>query len=289
MKICVCIKQIFQTYAQSGKDPLHCFLSHEDRIPRINPHDEAAVALALKIAATRKEDATVSLITLGPPIDPKGLRRCLAMGADELWQINVPGNESASKKPDTWQKSTLLTQGIRHIGGDLVLCGKASLDNRNGQMGAFMAHGLGVPFVSGITTVESINGKGLLVHRNAGKGRREKIQCGLPAVLSVDGSAIPIPVPTHENQKKANRQVIHQMVLGAPRDLPRISSVEEFPPRPRPKEIRTPENQLNAFHRIQQLMTGSITEKKGRMVTGSPGTQVDEIMAFLTENKLLTR
>ena len=49
MKIIVCIKQICQTYAQTGEDVEKHYLSAEDQILRINPYDEAALEIALKL------------------------------------------------------------------------------------------------------------------------------------------------------------------------------------------------------------------------------------------------
>ena len=44
---------------------------------------------------------------------------------------------------------------------------------------------------------------------------------------------------------------------------------------------------LHAYERIMQLLTGSTVEKKGEILTGSPESQVDGIVAFLTANGFL--
>lgn len=287
MKICVCVKQIRQTYARTGMDADQLFIGENDRIVRINPYDEAGVMLAIKIASTRK-DVEVVLITLGPLIAEKGLRRCLAMGADVLWQVQVAESEKGDLCFDSWGKARLLARAVRHIGGDLIVCGKESFDSGNGQVGAFMAHELGIPFVSGIADA-GLKGSApsLRMERYMGKGRRETIECALPALLSVDLSASPPFLPTHENQKKAEQAKIHHMVLDASLTAPRVISVKKYPPCPRTKDVPVPDCDLSAFDRIKQLMAGSAVEKKGQLIKGSPSSQADAVFTFLEDNDFL--
>ena len=65
------------------------FLLEEDRINIVNPYDEIAVEEAIRVKEN-KEDGEVILVTLGDLIAEKALRRCFAMGADKLIQINHP-------------------------------------------------------------------------------------------------------------------------------------------------------------------------------------------------------
>ena len=46
MRIIVCVKQICHTYARTGMDPEKNFLAPDDKIYRVNPHDEVAMGLA---------------------------------------------------------------------------------------------------------------------------------------------------------------------------------------------------------------------------------------------------
>ena len=65
MKIIVCAKQIRHTYARTGTLPETHYISPEDSIYRIDPHDEAALELALGLKDQR-ENSTITLLTLGP-------------------------------------------------------------------------------------------------------------------------------------------------------------------------------------------------------------------------------
>ena len=120
-------------------DPEQHFIGPEDSIFRVNPYDEAALELALKIK-DQKGDVEIILLTLGPIIAETELRCCLALGADELFQIET------EEELDPWSKSKFLARASKDMNPDLILCGKESLDKQDGQVGAFMAHHLDIPF-----------------------------------------------------------------------------------------------------------------------------------------------
>src|SRR5512139_1785481 len=123
MKIVVCIKQISFIYARTGMDPATHFLSKEDRINVVNPYDEIAVEEAIRVKEN-KGDGEVILVTLGDLIAEKALRRCFAMGADRLIQINHP----SLSRLDSWGTSVVLAKAIDRLKPDLILCGKEALD-----------------------------------------------------------------------------------------------------------------------------------------------------------------
>ena len=145
MRIVVWVKQIRQIYARSGMDPERHFLNPEDAICRVNPYDEVALELALRLRDLQGGGEIIA-VTLGPIIAEAELRRCLAMGADALYQAEV------EEGLDPWVKSSIMARIVRELDARLVLCGKESLDRRNGQAGAFMAHHLGMPFVPGVSS-----------------------------------------------------------------------------------------------------------------------------------------
>lgn len=281
MRIIVCVKQICHTYARTGMDPEQNFLAPEDKIYRVNPYDEVAMELALRL----KEflgGGEIIILTLGPIIAEAELRRCLAMGADHLYQIDMNG------RMDPWRKSGLLARAIKDMEADLILCGRESLDNQNGQVGAFIAHYLGMPFVSAITDLTILEDKrSTKVKRSAGRGVREVIECSLPAVFSVDLGLHEPRLPAYEEKKQAQSLPIQK--LNYPEDMttPKIISAKIFPPRPRPKKVSTPDSRLEAYDRIQQLLIGSRVERKGVILRGSPESQVEGIISFLQEHDFL--
>lgn len=295
MKIIVCAKQIRHTYARTGISPESHFICPEDGVYRVNPHDEAALDLALRLK-DKHDNITVTLLTLGPMIAENEIRRCLATGADDLYQIKINGQPSSHSdpldQPDPWVKSDLMTRAVKELKGDLVLCGKESLDKGSGQLGALLAHRLDLPFVSAITdlTITDLSmdksGSTLQVQRSAGRGVREIIECRIPAVFSVDLGR-DLRLPKFAKRQWAEAYAPRHLDYGADVDAPKIVCTHRFQPRPRPKIVPAPDSRLQAYERIMQLLSGSKVEKKGEMLTGSPESQVDGIIAFLKANGFL--
>jgi electron transfer flavoprotein beta subunit len=290
MKIIVCAKQIRHTYARTGTSPESHYICPEDGVYRVNPHDEAALELALRLK-DQHENTSVVLLTLGPMIAEDALRRCMATGADDLYQIPVNGPAPLASdplnQPDPWVKSDLLARAVNRIRGDLVLCGKASLDKGSGQVGALLAHRLDRPYVSAITDLHmDPSGDALQVQRSAGRGVREIIECRLPAVLSVDLGP-DLRLPRFAERQWARTYIPRKLSLGADVDAPKVVCTRRFQPRPRPKIVPAPDSRLHAYERVMRLLTGSRVEKKGEMLTGSPESQVEGIIAFLKANGFL--
>ncbi|WP_373501597.1 hypothetical protein [Desulfococcus sp.] len=295
MKIIVCAKQIRHTYARTGTSPESHYICPEDGVYRVNPHDEAALELALRLK-DRHENTTVVLLTLGPMIAEDALRRCMAAGADDLYHIPANGPCASGEhspasdpldQPDPWVKSDLLARAANNIRGDLVLCGKASLDKGSGQVGALLAHRLDRPYVSAITDLQmDPSGGALQVQRSAGRGVREIIECRLPAVLSVDLGP-DLRLPRFAGRQWAGTYIPRQLALGEDVVAPKVVCTRRFQPRPRPKIVPAPDSRLQAYERVMRLLTGSRVEKKGEMLTGNPESQVEGIIAFLKANGFL--
>ncbi len=290
MHIIVCAKQIRHTYARTGTSPDTHYIEDWDGVYRVNPHDEAALELALRLKDAH-EGIIVSLLTMGPMIAEHELRRCLATGADNLYQIDGNHNHDPEQEPfdqpDPWEKSDRLARAAKTLKGDLVLCGKESLDKGNGQVGALVANRLGQPFVSAITDLKmEVSGDQVRVQRSAGRGVREIIACQLPAVFSVD-LGVDLRLPNLKRRQWAEAYPPRPVERDGESAPARLVCKHRFQPRPRPKLIPAPDSRQHAYDRIMQLLTGSTVEKKGEMLTGSPESQVEGILAFLKSNGFL--
>jgi electron transfer flavoprotein beta subunit len=277
MRIIVCIKQIRHTYARTGMDPEQYFLTPEDSIYRVNPYDELALELALQ-AKARQRDVKVILVTLGPVIAEAELRRCLALGADDLYRIETDG------ELDPWSKSGLLARAVKDIGADLILCGKESLDRQNGQVGAFMAHHLGLPFLSAIVDLTIEDKTKAAVRRTADRGVREVVECPLPAVFSVEMGSYEPSLPTYQAMERARSAGIKALSYTDEVLTIKTMTTRIFSPRPRPKKTPAPDSEAEAFNRIDRLLMDSRIEKKGTILEDDPESQVNGILSFLEEH-----
>ena len=288
MKIVVCVKQIHYIYARTGRDPETQFIAEEDRIDIVNPYDELAVEEAIRIKE-KLGDGEVILVTLGELIAEKALKRCLAMGADRLIQINDP----SFGKLDPWGSSVVLARALERLEPDLVFCGKEALDENGGQVGAYIADLLGLPYVSCVVKLDLFfHEKKVRIHRALGKGDKEVVESEIPALFSVEKGLNEPRYPTLPNLLWALDQKTEcwdRELLGLQISdfQPMTEVVDVHYPRPRPKRIAAPDSHLNGFERTLCLLAGSRTEKKGSVLEGPPGAMASEIVQFLIESGII--
>jgi len=284
MNIIVCLKPIRHIYARTGSDLSVNYLAPEDVICRVNPYDEAALSQAIKVKDLNGA-SKVTVLTLGPLFAENELNRSLALGVDNFIQIDTG---QSSEQLESRQKAGLLARAVRETGADLVFCGKESLDRGNGQVGAFLANFLDLPFISSILEVAVVEDTGRVrASRKAGGGKREVYECDLPAVMSVDLCPNQPLLPTVQHKSRAGQLPVQKLNYADQIIQSKTSSVRVFPPNPHPKKISAPKSTLPSFKRIRELLEGSQIEKKGTMLTGSAESQVNAIISFLQERGLL--
>jgi electron transfer flavoprotein beta subunit len=288
MKIVVCVKQIDLIYARTGIDPASHFISEEDRIRMVNPYDELAVEEAIRIKESLK-DGQVILVALGDLFAEKALKRCLAMGADRLIQVNDPSFVNL----DPWGSAVVLARAIKKLEPDLILCGKEALDDNGGQVGAYVSELLGFPYISSVVKVSLFLREGKArVHCALGKGDKEVVESGIPVLLSVEKGLNEPRYPTLPNLLWALNQEIEcwdrEFLALQNRDFQPMTEVVQVDyPRPRPKSIAAPASHLNGFERVLWLLSGSRTERKGSLVEGPPEAMASEIIRFLMEKGIM--
>ncbi|SDJ94102.1 electron transfer flavoprotein subunit beta/FixA family protein [Natronincola ferrireducens] len=177
MKIIVCAKQVPDT-TEVRIDPVKGTLIR-DGVPSIlNPDDKNALEEALKIKE-KQPDATVTILSMGPPQAEDALREALAMGADRA--ILLSDREFAGA--DTWATSATLAAAIKKIGDyDLIFCGRQAIDGDTAQVGPQIAERLDLPQVTYVEKL-TIHRDKLEVHRALEDGY-EIIEMKLPALLT---------------------------------------------------------------------------------------------------------
>lgn len=148
MDIIVCIKQVPDT-TEVKIDPKTGRLIREGVPSIINPEDKNAIEEALRIK--EKNNAHITILTMGPPQAEDALREALAMGADEailLSDIKFAGS-------DTWATANALAAGVKTIGKyDLILCGRQAIDGDTAQVGPQLAEALELPQITYAQKIE---------------------------------------------------------------------------------------------------------------------------------------
>lgn len=182
MNIVVCIKKIPDPEIPPVKFKLDTeamrVLPPEGIPPVINPYDEQAVELALRIK--EKRGGRVTVLTIDEEASPSIVKHALAMGADEGYILS----DSAFSGSDSFSIAHILAQAIKKIGHvDLVLCGRQAADWDEGIVGSLLAEKLGYSIVTLAESIELSDGN-IKVKRTLLDGYQE-FAVSLPAVVTV--------------------------------------------------------------------------------------------------------
>jgi electron transfer flavoprotein beta subunit len=288
MKIIVCLKEVIDPALNIDFSLTNRVVFRQGLPLKLNPSDAAALALALSIKNASK-DVEITLVSIGPEKVASYLRNGLASGADKAVRIWDEGFSELSP----YQKARLLTQAVRLLGADLVLTGSRSLDTAHGQVGSFMAGWLGLPCVGEVVNAElDAKHNNITLIKDLGRGQREKIQCPLPAVITIKGDG-KLPYATLD---KLIESKYSEITLYSPTDLAITESLIKSDPThvtdlvfPRPAPLKVPplDSSLPAFYRILQLLAGGIAKRKGRRLEGSSEALAEQLFQLLKETGVL--
>ncbi len=180
----VLTKQVPDTKAVTAKAMKDDGTVNRAALPAIfNPEDLHALEEALMIKD--QYGGTVTVITMGPPNACNILRDAYERGADRC--ILVSDRRAAAS--DTLATSYILSCAVRKVGDfDIVLCGRQAIDGDTAQVGPQAAEKLGIPQITYLEELVSLNNNHIVVRRNVGNGW-ELVQSKLPVLITVIDSA----------------------------------------------------------------------------------------------------
>jgi len=147
MNTIVCIKQILDPEIPPAKFRLDSesmrVIPPEGIPPVINPYDEQAVELALRLKD--KHGGKITAVTIGSDAAASIVKHALAMGADE----GIVLADKVFEGSDSFATAYILTKAIQKIGDyGLVFCGRQAADWDEGLVGSIIAENLGLPLVT---------------------------------------------------------------------------------------------------------------------------------------------
>lgn len=182
MNIIVCIKMIQDPEIPPAKFKIneHSFevIPPEGIPPVINPYDEQAVELSLRLK--ERHGGRVTVLSAGEKSSLKAIKHALAMGADE----GVLLCDEAFKVSDSYALAYILSLAVKKIASfDLVMCGRQAADWDEGLVGSFLAAELGMPLVTLAYEVSPADGK--LTIKRATLDGYQIFSVALPAVITV--------------------------------------------------------------------------------------------------------
>lgn len=138
LKIAVLIKQVPDA-EEIFIDPVKFTLNRSEARGVINPADDHAMEAALQIKD--RNDAEITVITMGPPAAEQALIECMGKGGDK----GVLITDRAFAAADTYATSLTLAAAIRKIGHfDILFAGESTTDSGTGHVGPGVAEFMGV-------------------------------------------------------------------------------------------------------------------------------------------------
>jgi electron transfer flavoprotein beta subunit len=238
MNIAVLIKMVPDTESKlevnDGK------LSDQNFKYMVNPYDEFAVEQAVQFKET--EGGKVTLLTLfseDNSVDTD-LRKMLAIGADEI--IALRQNEYKGDKP--LANAKILSDAIKELEIDLILCGIQGIDYYQAATGTMVAQMLDIPNISGVTKLEYNNGT--LKAKRQIEGGLQTIETSTPALITCQKDMNKVRFPALKDIMMSKRKPFTNKT---------VESVES-------NDIKTSESSLPPARDGGEIIEGETAEEK---------------------------
>jgi electron transfer flavoprotein beta subunit len=172
----------------------------------LDPGDEYAVEAALQLVG--EHGGEVTLVSMGPEVAMSAIRKGLSMGAHQGILVSDPSLRGA----DALVTAKVLEAAVRRNPFDLVLAGVESTDGYTGTLPMTVAELLGIPSATFARTVEVSDGM-LRIERQT-EGGFDVVECPLPALATVTGSAADPRYPTLKGIMSAKQKPVDQVSIG---------------------------------------------------------------------------
>lgn len=232
MNTVVCIKQVVDTEAEKRLQTGDWRLDRTvDAI--LNPYDEYAVEAAIQLREELGGEVTV--LCMGPDAAEEAVRKALAMGADKAVMVT----DSALEGSDAQGTAYALSQALKTLEFDLVLCGVMSTDAQTGLVPAALAELLDLPVLGNASRLEA-TGDTLKVNRQTDEGYIA-YECPMPAVVAVAKGINEPRYPSIKGIMGAKKKPLATMsaadvgidaaAVGSAGALTRVLAATQVPPR----------------------------------------------------------
>ena len=172
MKILVCISHVPDTTSKINFVDGDTVFDKNGVKFVINPNDEFGLTRAVWFQ--QKQQAEVTVITVGDTSCEPTLRKCLAIGADKAVRIDL-------NPTDGFQVAQQLSAHCKVENYDLIIAGRESIDYNGAMVPGMVSALLGYNFVTNCMALE-IDGNSVKASREIDEGI-ESVSCQLPVVI----------------------------------------------------------------------------------------------------------
>ena len=198
MNIAVLIKMVPDT--ESKLEVNDGTLSDQNFKYMVNPYDEFAVEQAVQFKESEGGKVTLlSLFSEDNSIDTD-LRKMLAIGADEI--VVLRQNGYRGDKP--LANAKILSDAIKELEIDLVLCGIQGIDYYQAATGTMVAQMLDIPNISGVTELEY--NSGTLKAKRQIEGGLQTIETSTPALVTCQKDMTKVRFPALKDIMMSKRK-----------------------------------------------------------------------------------
>ncbi|MGY9073368.1 MAG: electron transfer flavoprotein subunit beta/FixA family protein [Acidimicrobiales bacterium] len=204
MKVVVCVKQVPDPALPGELDPATNTLMRGDLI--LDESDSYGVEMALQLVEAAG-GGQVSLVSMAPNSEVKGLRTALAMGAEDAVLISDP----ALGGTDALGTAKVLGAAIARMEPDLVLAGVESSDGYTGTVPEMIAGVLDIPSITFAKQV-AVDGSTVKVQRQTELGF-DDVECPTPALVSVTAGVVEPRYPSFKGIMAAKKKPVEELTL----------------------------------------------------------------------------
>lgn len=192
MRIVVLIKEVPDSAAKPSLNIETGLTVRQETDNAIDEINERALEAALRLAE-KSENSEVALLSLSPASGEAVLRRGLAIGADSATHICDPLLVGA----DLGLTARALSASLQTTEFDLLIAGNSSSDSGTGAIPFMLSEILGIPCVTGLSSLEHVDSQSFLATRNT-ETNVETLKVAYPAIVTITES---FPECRHPNFK----------------------------------------------------------------------------------------
>ena len=222
MNIAVLIKMVPDT--ESKLEVNDGALSDQNFKYMVNPYDEFAVEQAVQFKEAEGGKVTLlSLFSEDSSIDTD-LRKMLAIGADEI--VVLRQNGYRGDKP--LANAKVLSDAIKELDVDLVLCGIQGIDYYQAATGTMVAQMLGMPNISGVTNLEYDSGT--LKAKRQIEGGLQTVETPTPAVVTCQKDMNKVRFPALKDIMMSKRKPFENKSVDSIDSNDVVTSESSLPP-----------------------------------------------------------
>jgi electron transfer flavoprotein beta subunit len=164
----------------------------------LNPYCEWAIETALSLKEIT--NATLTVLTMGPPAAKNALIRSLALGADSATLLTDKKFAGSDCRATAYVLACAITTINSNV--DIIITGKQAIDGDTAQVPAELSVFLDMPFIPDVISIESSE-KGAVILTREEKNGEEKIRVKTPFVCSVSNGFRTRRLPSLSNTLRA--------------------------------------------------------------------------------------